>query len=227
VSIAEGVCWKTTLTVRETTYRFRSSRDEQFAITLDHPHLSKRAKATATLERESGSGPLSAAGTLPEGWRYEFPLAGKEALLVRIVESRTERTKIELGDSSDIPKLQALFDGVDGPLMSSAKFQQCLDLQKQVAAKREEIARANDQLQSLNNRQERLRKNLGVAGNDEQSARWRAELGEAETRLTELEQTTLPRLQRERDTLEAQLRQALKALVLEWAQPGMAEEAAR
>ena len=226
VSIADGVCWKTTLTVRETTYRLRSSRDEPFAITLDHPHLSKRAKEVAKLEREGGSTPLAAAGTLPEGWRYEFPLAGKEALLVRIVESRTERTKIELGDSSDIPKLQALFDGVDGPLMSNPKFQHCLELQKQVAAKREEIARANDQLQSLNNRQERLRKNLGVAGNDEQSARWRAELGEAETRLTELEQTTLPRLQRERDTLEAQLRQALKALVLEWAQQGTAEEAA-
>jgi hypothetical protein len=226
VSISEGVCWKTTLTVRETIYRVRSSRDEAFAVTLDHPHLAKRAKAKATLEREVATESLAAAGTLPEGWRYEFPLAGKQTLLVHIVESRTERTKIELGDASDIPKLQALFDGTDGPLLSDTKFLNCLELQKQVSAKREEIARANGQVQSLNNRQDRLRKNLAVAGNDEQSARWRAELGAAETRLTELEQTTLPRLERERDALEAQLRQALKALVLEWTYRGTAEEIA-
>jgi hypothetical protein len=226
VSIAEGVCWQTTLTVRDTTYRVRSSRDEAFAVTLDHPYLAKRSKSKVVLERDGTSEPLAAAGTLPEGWRYEFPLTGKEALLVRIVESRTERTKIELGDASDIPRLLTLFDGADGPLLSDPKFQTCLDLQKQVAAKREEIARANGQMQSLNNRQDRLRKNLAVAGNDEQSARWRAELGEAETRLTELEQTTLPRLERERDALEIQLRQSLKALVLEWAYRGTAEEAA-
>lgn len=225
VSIAEGVCWRTTLTVRETTYSVRSTRDEKFVVVLDHPQLAKRTKLKVTQERGSDATPLAIAGTLPEGWRLEFPLAVKEHVLLRLIESRTERLKIELGDTGDIPKLEALFDQVESPLLKNAAFQRSLELQSQVAAKREEVAHANAQVQSLNNRQDRLRKNLGVGGNDEQSARWRGELGEAETRITELEQTTLPRLEQERRILEAQLREALKSVALEWILGGTDTEA--
>jgi hypothetical protein len=216
VSIAEGVCWRTTLTVRETTYSVRNLRDEQFAVVVDHTQSSKRTKLKITQERNGQNMPLPAVGTLPEGWRLDFQLAGGEQVLLRLVESRTERLKIELGDANDIPKLQAIFEGVDSPLLADGPFQRCLELQAQVSAKRSEIAKANSQLQSLNNRQERLRKNLGVAGKDEQSAKWLGELGAAESQLTELEDATLPRLERERRELEEELRQGLKAVVLDW-----------
>ena len=224
VQIREGVCWQTKLTVRETLYRLRSTRDEAFTVVIDHPHLAKRSKAKITLERPDRREPLAMAGTLPEGFRLELPLAAKEQLTIRVVESKTERTKIELGDATDIPRLQAMFEQAEGPLLKNLAFQKCLDWQRQVQAKRDEISRANEQVKSLGGRQERLRKNLGVAGNDEQSVRWRTELGEVETRITELEENRLPRLERERGELETQLREALKAVVLEWTFAGTAEE---
>jgi len=224
VQIHEGVCWQTKITVRETLYRLRSTRDELFTVVIDHPHLAKRSKAKITLERPDRKEPLAIAGTLPEGFRLELPLAAKEQLTIRVVESKTERTKIELGDATDIPRLEAMFEQAEGPLLKNPAFQKCLDLQQQVQARRQEISRANDQVKSLGGRQERLRKNLGVAGNDEQSARWRSELGEVETRITELEETTLPRLERQREELESQLREALKTVVLEWTYAGTADE---
>jgi hypothetical protein len=224
VSIADGVCWQTRLTVRETTYLLKSSRDEQFTVVLDHQQLAKRSKVRITRENQQGSQTLDVTQKLPDGFRLEFSLAGKERTLLRLVESKSERTRIDLGDAGDLPKLQVMFDDADGPLVANPEFQRCLEIQAQVAAKREEIARANSKIQSQSSRQERLRKNLGVAGNDEQSARWRAELGEAESKITELEQTTLPRLESQRRDLESQLREALKTIVLEWTLAGTAEE---
>ena len=104
----------------------------------------------------------------------------------------------------------------NGPLADDPNIRHCLEIQERWDAKNGEIRQATEQMERLTQRQDRLRKNIDVAGNDEQSNRWRADLGRAEDQLVQLEEQTIPALQKEAEAIEAELWQAVRSLSAEW-----------
>jgi hypothetical protein len=104
----------------------------------------------------------------------------------------------------------------NGPLSDDPSLKAALEIEGRLNAKAAEITELAQRVERLAQRQDRLRKNIATGGQDEQTARWRVELGEAEQSILELEEQTLPRLRAEELAIRHELRQALLALMLEW-----------
>jgi hypothetical protein len=89
-------------------------------------------------------------------------------------------------------------------------------LERSENARKQQIADAVTETERLSARQERLRKNLGAGGHNEQSAQWRLDLGAAESRINELEERTIAALRDDERCIREDLRQALISLSADW-----------
>jgi hypothetical protein len=159
---------------------------------------------------------------LKAGIRAMFRLPPKGELALRVSESRTYQSSVELVSTSrqhDDLKTQWLEQNLvvtNGPLARHPGVQKCLEIQQRLDAKQQEISAAVQETERLSARQERLRKNIAAGGHDEQTTRWRLDLGEADNRTPALEQQSTPRLRAAAPAIRDELRTALLSLAAEW-----------
>lgn len=205
-----------------THYQFASLKEEPFTVVIDHDFRAYGPQVTAVVRRTSGETPLEIDSKLKSGVRMRLALGALERLDVIVTETRIDSERIALVESKNKAEQLNTAWLVDhlmvrnGPLAAEPALRAALEIEKRLSAKAEEIAEITQRVLLLNQRQERLRKNIASGGQDEQTARWRVELGEAEVQINQREEQTLPQLRAEEQAIRAELRQALLNLVLEW-----------
>lgn len=219
--LAKGFCHTSTFVEQITHYDVRSSRDEVYEFVLDHDDDLTKPDVTCTIQRESGAeSPLDPKDTLKSGRRYTFTLNPRERLRVTVTESRIVRSQMQLiADSDKDLRVQWLATNLvqtNGPLAQEPGVQKCLEIQSRLNAVQEQAVHAEIDRNRLVDKQERLRKNIGTGGNNEQTNRWRTDLGTAEDAITTIEETLLPDLRKQEQDLMDELREALRSLSAEW-----------
>lgn len=206
----------------ETVYQLASLKDEPFTVMIDHWLRLHESEATAVVRRSGGDAPLEADTKIALGVRMRFELAARERLDVVVTETKinSERVAIvETKNKGEQLKTAWLAEHLlvsNGPLTDAPALRAALEIEKRLQAKATEIAEVTSRVAQLNQRQDRLRKNIATGGQDEQTARWRVELGEAEQQINEREEQTLPRLRAEELAIRHELREALANLALDW-----------
>ncbi|MCA9071298.1 MAG: hypothetical protein KDA84_20360, partial [Planctomycetaceae bacterium] len=201
-------------------------KEEAFEVVLDHDFQLRQPQLTCELQRGDGtSTPLELSEKLKGGWRFTFSLGAKETVTVVVEETKVERTRFEMlsdhdGQFSVVMNwlMQNVID-TNGPLSNDPALQACVVIKKRLDEKQHEIRTAEQDIARLEKRQERLRKNLEVGGQNEQTDRWRADLAETENRITQIEETTIPGLNQEADAIRTELRNALATLNTDWQAP--------
>jgi hypothetical protein len=106
----------------------------------------------------------------------------------------------------------------NGPLASDPGVRKCLDIRRRLDAKRDEIKDAVTETERLAARQDRLRKNIKTGGHDDQTGRWKSDLGKAEDIIVQLEETAIPKLRAEEHEIRGELQAAMMALAAEWSE---------
>ena len=221
--LAEGFCYTSTHQTQDVLYRIRNLRDDAFTMLVDHEFLLAEPQVTCSVVAEGGPPQsVEVKESLKNGVRLSLHLGPQTELVLRASESRVQQTSVQLADikpQHEHLKARWLEENLvqtNGPLAEDSGIRKCLDIQQALDRKRQEISDAVSETERLGSRQERLRKNIGTGGHDEQTARWKVELGDAESRINELEETTIPNLRQEERTIKDHLRQALLSLSAEW-----------
>ncbi len=221
--LADGYCFSSYHVAQRTVYRVENQRDEPYALVVDHDYTLEEPKVECTLARAGAAdAPLAVTETLKEGIRLRLMLGSREQFALTVIESRVEESRVVLVNVT--PKVEQYFTAwleenliaTNGPLAKHPGVLKCLEIQRLLDAKGAEIAAAVAETQRLAERQDRLRKNIAATGQDEQSARWKAELGQAEDKLVDLEENRIPKLRDEERQIKADLRRALERLAADW-----------
>ncbi len=218
VRISDGVVRSGEHEVGSTVYRVRSHRDEPYRFVLDHDRRYPDDVSTATITRNDADDELEATSTREDGPRYEFTLQPREEVEIEVVDSRVRRSTVNLVRDSghNVGWLSEFLVEKDGPLADHEGVLRCIAVKSRLDEKRQEVDEARQRIDRLAARQERLRENVKAAGDGEQAAQWRSDLADAETELTELEETTIPALETEAKVIDRELRTALESLSAEW-----------
>ena len=220
--LAEGFCYTSRRERRETHYHLQNSRDQTFQLFLDHQWNIPEPESEASCCQNGETIQLTATAELARGERYSVALEPHARLTIKIVEQRIAVSQIELVDAGKqnlrIDWLVQNIVRTNGPLALDAGIQKCLEIQQQLATKHQDILAAEERVERLAQRQDRLRKNIQSGGQDELSNRWRSELDEAEQAIRELEEEQLPALRHQEQTLREQLAENLRSLSAEWSE---------
>ena len=201
----------------ESVYTVGNSRDRSWKLVLDHDHRVSQPEVQCEVIRGSTADSLEAK-RIDDGVRLRVELASDEIARVRIVESRVYDSSVQLA-GDNFANAGWLADNVirsDGPLAQDPSIRKCLEIQREIDGVQQEMVTTQQEAESLNRRQERLRQNIAAVGLDERSSQWRSELGSTEQRIVEIEETRLPALSARFSELESRLREALLALTAEW-----------
>lgn len=150
------------------------------------------------------------------GYRVVVTVAAKDQFAIQITESRVNRTHIALAEELNVRWLQDHLVATGAPLADGEGVRKCLAVQKAFDDKGREIQEATSEIKRLTAKQDRLRLNIGTGRHDDQTTRWRTELGQAEGKITALEDERISSLQTERDQIKDELREALSRLTAEW-----------
>lgn len=219
--LTKGFCYTSKYEKQTTHYHVRSSRAEAFELVLDHAHRLREPDVRCVIQREDQDElPLDVADQLKKGVRLSIALNPHEKLRVTIVESRVAESKMRLVSQSGKELRTAwLADNIvhtNGPLADEPGVRNCLGIQSRIDAIEQEIAEKLQTCERLAEKQQRLRKNIGTGGPSEQNDRWRNDLANAEDTITEIEEKQIPELRAQVQSLNDELREALKSLSAEW-----------
>ncbi len=223
LQLSQGACSIRRMHEKTYSYRVENLKDEAFELLVDHEEGLTSPKRRAVVKRADGEQSLDPSEKLKSGVRYVVRLAPYETFEVVVHESRVETAVVRFvvgeGAKEELKTayLQETLIASNGPLSQHAGLTRCLELQKELDAKKQEVADAVGETARLAERQERLRKNIAVGGQDAQTAQWRVDLGKAENRILEIDEQFVPRLREEERTIRNQLRTELQALSAEWA----------
>lgn len=223
IRISDGACVLRKQATARAYYRIENLCDEQYTLVIDHTaRLQGSPEIVALTKSANSESPCPIDSKLSSGVRLRVLLAPRQRLDVEVTETKVESERVMLiEDAGRGEQLRTawLVDNIierNGPLSDDPSLKAALEIEGRLNAKAAETAELAQRVERLSQRQDRLRKNIATGGQDEQTARWRVELGEAEQSILELEEQTLPRLRAEELAIRRELRQALLALVLEW-----------
>ena len=220
IRLAKGFGYVSHRRTETTTYRIENYKKEPFRLILDHDYRLHEAEISCELSRSGGApSPYEVDDSLRNGCRATLDLGAEEALLFTVVESAVQQSSAQLADSSEKPRLAWLESNivaVDSPLAEEPAIRNCLALRRRLDDKLADSEAAEKEINRLIARQERLRKNIRAGGHEVQNNRWKTELGNAEERIVELEESELPKLHTEAKAMQSQLRDAVMELAMEW-----------
>ena len=117
-----------------------------------------------------------------------------------MTQSRVALTKSEY-DKGDLQVgwLHENLISVNASLLDDPAVLKCIELQKRLDENLTSQRAAEQEIERLTNRQERLRKNIKTGSSDQQNLRWLTDLGQAEDGIVALEDSKLPELKSEHD----------------------------
>jgi len=221
--LSEGYCYTSYHETQTTMYRIEVNKDEQFELILDHDKCIPESDVKCTVIRSDGSeSAVNVTESLKNGFRVTIPVAPQEELSLNVVESHVQESGVQLvkiSPKQETLKAQWLEENLvlsNGPLANDPGIRKCLQIQRSLDAKTDETKDAVLETERLASRQERLRKNLATGGHDDQTSQWKTDLGEAEHKIVELEETLIPQLREEEKGIKDELRKAMMTLAAEW-----------
>ena len=216
IHISDGLLRRQIASKQVRRYRIASSRDEMLRFYVDHVRTLRDSEIEATLRTESGEETLDVSQLLTDGIRLRFGLEAKASVVVSVTEINVQTSEVRIAGPNGVGWLRENIIRQEGPLSNTQALKDCLAIQEVIDVKEREIEAAQQEMQQLADRQERLRKNVAAGGNAQQSSQWLAALATAEERLVELEEKRIPALRTEKAEIEQRLYDALKALDVQW-----------
>jgi hypothetical protein len=224
VRIVDGVVSDSFHKLQRTEYTINSQREEAFTFVVDHPLRLSYGNIKCQLVRESVAPVRLDLEVLSDGRRAEFELLPRDVVKVVFVETCVAKSQVCLvGESSADGNLKVswLYDNLiesNTSLAQEPEILRCIELQRELEEIQNQISHANDELKRLICRQQRLRENIRVGVNAQQTARWHDDLARAEDMLVQLEEVHCPKLVAGRDECRRALYQALKNLMIDWSE---------
>ena len=224
IRLSDGVGYESHHQTSETEYLINSTRKDARTFILDHDWRLPDAEVTAELTHE-GSKPVSPELTkLKNASRLDFELEASEKVLIKVTEKRVSKSRVKLigkKPEDELFRLDWLINNVvesDSSISNDPGVARCIEIQRSIDQRSEQISAAINEIEKFSNRQERLRKNIKSSGADEQSKRWKADLARAEDAIVKVEEEELPGLREAQRELKVELFEAVKELALEWKQ---------
>jgi hypothetical protein len=220
VQISEGVVVETHHRQKQTDYHVKNNA-QPMPLVLDHQigdspnqveiHLLRPDVEPAILEPES----------LKSGKRVKIELEESDVLVVSVVETKTTKHNVHLSDPTWKGNLQVSWlvqnlIETNSPLADDAAVQNCIQLQRDLDEINLQVEHARNEVERLNKRQDRLRKNIKTGGGEQQDTRWRTDLGKTEDAIVQLEDERIGDLNRQCDQVRKELFAALNELSLQW-----------
>lgn len=211
IKVSGGVLLSKNLSRQKYKYSFDNSKPEDFEVYLDHDcYIRHNVTVDAFIDKEK----LSTERELASGLRFKFNAQASEVTEVEVVETivNEQRIVLSVGHLDWIVNTYV----VNGPLKDVDKVETLINLSKKISEVNEKIEKAGERLTKLEAKQNRLRENLKVGGNDEKRANWTTELDECEDKITKIEENDIPAHEAELESLNHKLEDALKTLVVDW-----------
>ena len=223
VRISDGTVVESVHKQSVTEYRIKSSSERASRFVLDHDLRISNSKVEPSLLKPGQDPQPLKSKELEQGRRVEFELETKQSLVVKVIETKIEKTRIILAGKAvdENFRVKWLFDNIveaDTPLADNQAVKSCIKLQGQLDEIQQQVSQAKDEINRLTTRQERLRKNIKTGGGEKQDTKWQADLGKAEDQIVELEEVRIPELHDQRASIRDELFEALKGIVLDWAE---------
>ena len=217
LKVSDGVSVRTFRSERVRVYEINSVSDEAKHFVLDYDSERPDGAITATLTRAKDETiDLQAVSKTKNGYRIRFELMPNDRISIRIVEKILDSHRVAFGKEGFALNFFENLIESNSTIADDPRIVQCMELQVKIDDKTEELTQQQSEIRQLNKRQERLRKNIGVGSNDEQSNQWRADLASAENRIVEIEETVIPNLEAEKRKIELELFDAAKSLAFDW-----------
>jgi len=215
--IQNGACLTTHRNRNTTEYVFHNNRKEAFTLVVDHQSIQPDSQVECTVQRGDDLEPVTPS-KIREGVRIEFSLPPNATTRLEVRESKLVRSQIDFGTHIHADWLQRNVVYTAGPLSQDESILAALAVQQRLSDQQEKLDDAAREIEKLERKQERLRKNIEVGGQNEQANKWRSELGAAEDRITHIEEVESAQLTAEHQALQQELQQALNDIVAEWSE---------
>lgn len=217
LKVSEGVSIRTFRIERVHAYEISSVSKEARQFVLDHDSERPAGSITATLMRSDHEPiELHEVSKTKSGYRVRFELMANDRLSIRIVEKNLDSHRLAFGKDGFAHDFFGNLIEANSAIADDSSVIQCIELQAKIDGKTKDLEQQQSEIRRLNQRQERLRKNIGVGSNDEHSNQWRADLATAENRMVEIEETIIPKLEAQRRKIGSELFDAAKSLVFDW-----------
>jgi len=222
LQIDGGVGIRKEFVSKTTTYKISNRHKEDFQLILDHYQDLSLSKGAAFLVQQDREQSVEPQCELKQGWRYELELSAKSDNILQVREHRTNTSRTELVRKKkdrwnfDSSWIQSNIIHTDGPLAADDSVKKCMGIQLELTEIEDQIAKTWNQSRKLEERQERLRKNIETAGTDAITNRWREDLGELEDKIREIEDFKIPELHSKKIEIEERFRNALLQLSVSW-----------
>ena len=217
VNVSEGVSVRTFRTERIRVYELDSVSSESKNFILDHESEGTDGALKVTLMR-SNEEPVEIGeiSKTKDVYRIRFELKANDRVSIRVVETLFDSHRVSFGNERFQHNFfDNLIEG-NSAIANDPNVQHCMLLQMQLDEKEKDFSQQEAEVKRLNKRQDRLRKNIGVGSNDDQSNQWRVDLARSEDRIVEIEEEVIPKLEAERQAIKKELFEAAQSLVYDW-----------
>lgn len=215
VKVADGWYIGGTQHRRVVVYAVRNNVERVYPMVLDHVTV-LRGDVEAHLTVDGGQpDPVEVDERLSDGVRLSFELPAKATAQLVVTETKLTEQRLQITDLDHWRYIEEAIALDAEPL--HAALQEAVALKEAVddtVAQRAELRRESDVLQQ---KQARLRDNIGAVGTHATANQWRAELAASETRITEIESRLLPEIERTIVRQRKAVTQALRSAAAEWA----------
>lgn len=218
VNISNGLITTETKQFHVLNYVVHNSKDEEFEIYLDVPvaYSHHDAKFVATLSFGKDEARAIDSAVLVQGLRrYKFTLPANGTAVLNVMETVVTESKTEL-TTGHYNWLNQNYIRINKDFAKTKEVKDIVKLQEQLAKLQTESNTLNDKQNKLEAKQDRLRQNLTTAGNDEQSAKWRADLAKAEDEITKIEETELPKIAADQKELQNKIGEIMKQITFDF-----------
>lgn len=220
VRISEGIVMETHHVQSQTDYHIKNN-SKAMPLILDHDLRLGESHTEFHLLRKDQDSEVLETSELENGRRVELNLAEKEQLVISVIETKTRTNKVFLVDLTEAQNtrtdwlIQNIIES-NSPLADEPAVQRCIEIQRNLDEINLQIRHANTEIDRLNKRQERLRKNIKAGGGQQQDQRWRTDLAKSEDAIVQLEDERLAELDEQKTATRKQLSDALTELSLQW-----------
>lgn len=228
VSIDSGVAVELIRESHTTTYKIVNRHEQPFKLLVEHDLSRSKLELLeinlANSDNQELAEPLKHHIHDHNQCRVEIALPASSSVEVKVYEEFLNKNRIQLlgrtpkNSDFDLGWVQRNFISLDKNYLDSPQLKACLTANAELAKKQKELIRLKEQENRLVARQERLRKNIKVGAEDQQSQTWRQELAKAENELVQIEESKRIDLVSEIDRLQQNCFDAIKSLTLDWHQ---------
>lgn len=222
--VSQGIAIIQQATIQSTNYQIKNHKSEKHSVVLDHEsdhffcnnEVSRKVKIVSLKNSEQDIQELKNYEKLKDGIRCNFSLEPNEEILITVRETVIDQNEIRFGDTINFNWFVNSVISLGGDFRENSKIADCIKIQKEIDAIKEQITQLREERNRCIEKQERLRKNISTNANNEMMDKWSMSLAESEDRIGTIEERELPKLSTQCEELNQSLRNALCEVTGSW-----------